>query len=409
MIPNYRHSAIPSRRPAGSVLVLDGSEVKLRLLAERQATKSVVHVDWVRFTTIRRNAPALSEDLLFPKQTVISTSIWDEVTRGEQFKKILSGLLDCDFSASAQAYELAAEVAQALGSDFSVSPEVKKGRDFYKFLWSIERNGVECGWVGFLASGDSPRQQSQSATIHCNLYGAACTFAAHGWNDRIADLVDGRDGVLTRCDLALDFFDGLAGGLDGVVADYRAGLCNVGGKRLKSSCIGDWLNGHERSLYIGSKEAGKQTNIYEKGDQLFGVMSASPWLRAELRYGNKLRVLSSDMLRRPADFFAGASDWHASLLLKADAIVSATSVPAEPRLQLETVEAECTRNLRWAFQTAAPTIAAAFQFLGDEFLELATNQKLPGRLQKFSSAELKRAFSGAFSRVSSVESPPAFA
>ena len=61
--------------------------------------------------------------------------------------------------------------------------------------------------------------------------------------------------------------------------------------------VGDWANGHARSFYIGSKEAGKQTNIYEKGDQLFGVETGSKWLRIELRYGNKLRVLSPEMLR----------------------------------------------------------------------------------------------------------------
>ena len=44
-------------RPAMSTLVLDGSEIKARLLAERTASKSVVHVDWVRFTCLLRNAP----------------------------------------------------------------------------------------------------------------------------------------------------------------------------------------------------------------------------------------------------------------------------------------------------------------------------------------------------------------
>jgi phage replication initiation protein len=49
-----------------STLVLDGSEIKARLLAERTASNSVVHVDWVRFTCLLRNAPAPSIDDLFP-------------------------------------------------------------------------------------------------------------------------------------------------------------------------------------------------------------------------------------------------------------------------------------------------------------------------------------------------------
>lgn len=394
-------------RPAKSSLVLDGSEVKLRLEAERVLSKSVVHVDWVRFTCLLRNAPLIGLDQLFPK----SDSIWDEATRQAQWQKILREIPDPDFSASQQALNLANEVCAALGSEYAVAPEIRKGHDFYRYRWGIERNGTECGWVGFLSSGESPRQQAQGRTIHCNLFGAACTFADHGWNDRLASIIEARDGDLTRADLALDFFDGLAGGLDGIVSQYKAGECDVGGKRLKSNCVGDWLNGRERSLYFGSKEAGKQTNCYEKGHQLFGPESGSDWLRIELRYGNKLRVLSPEILRRPADFFAGASDWHASMLLKADAIVEAEPVRCTGRLALETVEAEVTRNVRWLLHTAAATLSVAVQYLDtDQLWEFIGNSKLPGRLQKFSGSEIKRAFTSAFDRVSTVEgASPAFA
>lgn len=387
-------------RPAKSsaALVLDGSEVKARLLAERVASKSVVHVDWVRFTCLLRNSPAPALDDLFPPPSA-AVNIWDEGYRTLELRRILASLPDADFAASAQAKDLATEVAQALGDDYSVTPEVKKGHDFYRHRWSIERNGVECGWVGYLSSGDSPRQQSQARTIHCNLYGAACTFAAHGWRDRIATIIEDRGGDMTRCDLALDYFDGFAGGMNRVLEDYKNGLCDSGGKRLKCNMVGDWANHHARSFYMGSKEAGKQTNIYEKGDQLFGVEAQSKWLRIELRYGNKLRVLSPEMLRRPADFFAGASDWHASMLLEADAIATPEPVRCTPRLQLETVEAEVSRSLRWFRDVAAPSCAAAIEFLGfDELAAMVSNQKLPGRLQKFSLTEIRRAFAPAFNR-----------
>lgn len=379
-------------RPNQSPLVLEGSEVKLRLEAERAAHKTPVHIDWVRFTCLLRNAPAPSVDALFPK----TISIWDEDYRKAEMQKVLRDIPDAEFVPSAQALDLANELCVALGDGFVVAAELRKGHDFYKFRWSIERNGAECGWVGFLSSGDSARQQAQASTIHANIYGAACTFADHGWNHRIADVIDSHDAKLTRADLALDFFDGLPGGIESVEADYKAGRCDSGGKRLKSTIAGDWFNGAERSIYIGSREAGKQTNVYEKGDQLFGRDAKSPWLRAELRYGNKLRVLSSEMLRRPADFFAGASDWHQSLLILADTVAQPEKVPTEKRLAAQTVQAEVSRNIRWAFNTAAPTIAAAFKFLGSEFLELVTNQKLPGRLQKFSDTELQTAFSKSF-------------
>lgn len=394
-------------RPAKNALVLDGSEVKYRLLAERALSKTSVHVDWVRFTCLLRNTPAPLVENLFP----LSTSIWDSNARQAEFQKIFRELPDSDFAASTQAFNLATDVAKTLGADYSVAPEIRKGHDFYRFRWSIERNGSECGWVGFLSSGDSPRQQSQSRTIHCNIYGAACTFAEHGWNLRLADLVDDLDADITRADLALDFFDGIPGGIESVRQDYIDGLCNVGGKKLKCNQIGDWCNNRERSFYFGSKEAGKQTNVYEKGHQLFGVESGSEWLRAELRYGNKLRVLSADILRRPADFFAGASDWHQAMLLLADQLAQPEPVRCNGRLALETVSAEVTRNLRWMLNTASATLAVVINNLDTEKLwDFIGHSKLPGRLQKFSQSEIKKAYSSALERISTVEgASPAFA
>jgi len=117
-----------------------------------------------------------------------------------------------------------------------------------------------------------------------------------------------------------------------------------------------------------------------------------------------------DMLRRPADFFAGASDWHAAALAQADAAAIPQKVTAQARLPMETVEAECVRNIRWTLQTAAPSLAAAFKFLGnEEFLAFVCHQKLPGRLQKFMPAELGRSFAAAFGRLSQPEGAPAFA
>lgn len=387
-------------RPAKSSLVLDGNVVKARLIAERTASQSVVHVDWLRFTVQLRNAPAPAVEDLFPKKP---SNVWDECNRMAELHRLLATMPDADFAASAQAKDLAVQVAHDLGPDYVVAPEVRKGYDFYRYRWSIERNGVECGWVGYLSSGDSKRQAAQSKTIHANLYGAACTFAAPGWTKRLASLIERTQADITRCDLALDFFDGVPGScnyLQQTMDDYRAGLCNSGGKTPVSNTQGDWANHRARSFYFGSKEAGKQTNVYEKGHQLFGSDSGSPWIRIELRYGNKLRVLSPEMLRRPADFFAGASDWHAAVLLKADQVPLPEHVPCTPRLALETVEAEAARSIRWFRDVAAPTCAAAIEFLGfDELLAMVKDVKLPGRLTPFSLPEIRRAFGPAFARI----------
>lgn len=405
-------------RPAKSVLhkhsktcalVLDGNEVKARLVAERNRSAVPVHVDWLRFTVLLRNAPLPGVETLFPlpvaddaEESMTMHQRCEHGMRIARLRKLLAKLPDADFSPSSQALELAERVCEVLGPEFVVAVELRKGHDFYRHRWSIERNGQECGWVGFLASGDSPRQQAQAKTMHVNLYGSACTFAQHGWRDHMANLVDHLGGTITRCDLALDFFNGLKGGMARVLADYQAGLCDVGGKRPNCNMVGDWTEGGRkgRSFYIGSKEAGKQTNVYEKGAQLFGEQDATNWMRVELRYGNKLRHLPSDMLRRPSDFFAGASDWHAQLLREAGAIAPPQAVHCTRELVAQTVEAEVTRVIRWATTTAGQTLALFFKYCTTEqFAAVVEHRALPARLRRFSTNEIARAFSGAANRV----------
>jgi phage replication initiation protein len=387
-------------RPYWSALEVDGDTVRLRLTAERRISKTPVHVDWVRFTVLRRNVDALDIDTLFPlpKTEVL------ELTQVEMELAITAKRLplddlqgEDDFAASHEAMELAIEVSAALGKQFSVFPEPKKGMDFYKYRYSIELNGAECGWVGFLAASNSPHQAAQSKSLHVNIHGMACTFADTGWRDKIADICDDLQGKMTRVDLALDFFDGLNGGIEAINQDYKDGLCNVGGRKLKCNLVGDWNNGHDRSLYIGSRDSGKITNIYEKGDQLYGEKFNSEWLRIELRYGNQVRVLCSDMLRRPADFFMGASDWHMSILLLSDAIAIPEPVARNARLPIESVKAEVSRSLKWLHSTAAASLAVAFEYLGvEDFVSIVTNQKLPGRLSKFSREAIQEQMKPAF-------------
>lgn len=401
-----------------SVLVLDGNEVKLRLQAERVAHKTPVHVDWLRFTVFRRNtSPSFesfdkykrrSQDDCLP---VYQSEDYDYLSWGAQ-SKVIQRLCksfeaehqDPDFvDALHQSLDLANEVCKAMGEEFAPGKDLKNGKDFYKFRLPIERDGHECGWVGFLASSDSPSQLSQAQTIHVNIEGFACTFAAIGWPQRMAKVVDIHEGKITRVDLALDYFDGLGFSFSELQDQYKNGVFDVRGKRPKSKIAGDWFNDCERSLYIGCRKSGKETNIYEKGDQLFGRDSHSPWVRAELRLGNKLRVLDSEILRRPADFFAGASDWHALQIARMDASACPQSIPQEKQLERQTVLAEATRNIRWALTSAAPTVAAAFRFLSnDAFIELCdwTTKKLPGRLQKFTDDDLRTAFSQVMGTIS---------
>lgn len=383
-------------RPAQSALVVDGETVRLRLRADRAEGQSVIHVDWLRFTTCLREAP-FDLDLMFPPALEHATLAEANRARVDQVLRDLANTEN--FSPAAQALSLAREVVEVLGAQFSVAAEIRKGHDFYGHRWSIEFEGKECGWVGFGASGTSPRQRRQAETIHVNLYGTACTFARPGWQQPMAELVDRCDAHITRVDLAADFFDGYQGGIQGVFDGYKLGACDVGGKRPAFACHGDWANGAERSIYIGSREAGKQTNVYEKGHQLYGRESGCNWLRFELRYGNKLRDLPSDVLRNPDGFFAGASDWHACVLRELRADVGPQKIATKQRLEAETVDAEVHRNLTWLERTAAPTVAAALEFLSlEKLLSLVEFKRLPGRLSKYPREALRGAFDRALTR-----------
>jgi hypothetical protein len=85
---------------------------------------------------------------------------------------------------------------------------------------------------------------------------------------------------------------------------------------------------------------------------------------------------------------------------EAEAKALPVPIPTTPRLATESILAEVKRNARWLINTAAPSIALAFQYLGtDSFMELVTHQKLPGRLQKFTHREVASAYERAFKRI----------
>jgi phage replication initiation protein len=399
-----------------SPLVLDGSQVKLRLQAERTATGKAIHIDWLRFTVLIRNVVPTFESL--PSFKPLAGSKWDHYLKSVKYGSAeydnLSYLAQTQVirstieafekehrdpvfqGACAQAYDLARDIAKVLGPDFVVNTNLKKGQDFYRWRMSIDRAGHECAWVGFLASSESPDSHRQAQTIHANIQGHACTFAQHGWREKMADLIDLHAGKITRADLALDMFKGLGFDMWQLHHDYKEGAFNVRGKTPGCRVDGDWFNGVGRSLYIGCRKSGKETNIYEKGDQLFGPKAFDPWIRAELRYGNQLRVLPTSLLRNPDDFFAGASDWHAALLATVNAQAQAIPCPQEKQLDIQTVLAEVHRNVRWLKSSAAATVAAAMKYMDYEDLRLAVDPDynvLPGRLKKFSDADLRDAYS----------------
>lgn len=411
------------KRPSSSDLILENGEVKLLLQAERLHSSNLVHIDWVRFTVPIRFAPVPTVETLFPGPDTLGydyAAVRDGVSESElenrmrlrhyhrvKLVNMLREFEDADFSAHTQAFQMAEDVAEILGTGFVASSDVCKGKDFYRFRFNIERYGQPVGWVGFLSTSSGQRANAQAKTIHCSLEGKACTFARPGWREALADYIDEHRGLITRCDLALDFFEGVVGGFERFPVEYQAGLMDHMGHRPQHDTGGsiycDARSPNKgRSFYFGSRPAGKITNIYEKGLQLFGPKDASNWLRIELRYGNQKRVLKSDMLRRPDDFFAGASNWHTLMLAEAGAMATPEPVKTEPRLPEQTILAECVRNARWVIATAGKSLALAFKHMDFETLLqfIESCGEMPNRLSKFSKAEVERFYAQAFKQVS---------
>ena len=416
------------------LVLANNHEIKVRLHAAKVAEWSYIHIDWLRFTVNRRHAPVPSVELLFPQpdgaidyqaardgwsQSQIDAAHGEVRARRQRVVNLLRDLPDPDYHASSQAFTLAEEVAEILGKDYTADPLIQKGKDFYRFRIDILRKGHPVGWVGFLASGGGKRAENQNNTLHVNLEGMACTFAQRGWNDVIADYIEEHRGSITRIDLAADFMDGMSDKAHGDVferffEEYRSGLMDHLGHRPDSDVSGDHLSKKKgRSFYLGSRAGGKLTNIYEKGKQLFGKEDDSKWIRIELRYGNQKRVLMPDMLRRPADFFAGASEWHASILRELGVQAIPEPVKQEQRVQIQTIDAEVTRNARWFMNTAGASAVLAFIHLPKEkmcdlFKEF--ENKLPNRLRKFAVSEVESAYQRVFTKLAGGgRARPAFA
>lgn len=414
-------------------LVLRGREIKARLHIDNQRYGAHIHVDWLRFTVNRRHAPVPSIELLFPEPDTgidyqAAKDGWTEnermnahavvLSRRQRIVRLLRDMPDPDYDASTQAFTLAEDVATILGSEFRADTLIQRGKDFYRFRIDILRNDHPVGWVGFLSTNKGKRSDAQANTIHCNLEGMACTFAKPGWLDLMANYIDQHRGLITRIDLAADFFCGIAGGIERIPDEYKAGLMDHLGHRPVGLRGGTWdfkdpLENRGRSFYLGTRESGKLTNIYEKGKELLGKEDDSAWVRVELRYGNQKRLLPTDMLRFPASAFAGASEWHAGIVRELELQVIPMPIKCELRLATQTIEAEVTRNARWFMNTAGASAVLAFLNLPNSVMHSLFDEfknKLPNRLRKFAPAEVASCYEKAFTKLAgSGQASPAFA
>jgi phage replication initiation protein len=160
--------------------------------------------------------------------------------------------------------------------------------------------------IGALAYGG----ESQRGKWMLQLTGTGCQVVS-SWS-RLRKLLSGLDAALTRVDLCVDFLEGEYG-VQHAVDLYMMEQFNGGGNKPKSRCEGDWLMEQEgRTFYVGVPANGKGLRVYEKGKQLGDL--ASPWVRWEVQFGNRDRVIPLDILVRRDEFFAGAYKALAAIL-----------------------------------------------------------------------------------------------
>lgn len=348
-------------------LALEGQKVKLLCAERTTSADSGVVVDYLR-TTVTREA-------------LFASAI---PSKGEL---IVDGLqLDGEI-----VVDLATHFAKLLG--FTLG-ESRPGRDYYEHSFTIlNENGQEVASV----SGGG---ESQRGTFCFSLKGNGCTFAKHGWEQRLYDFFAPLSAKVTRIDLARDFFEGQYGYQQAVQA-FNDGEFSYRGRAPSKMAVGDLIDGHSTTFQVGKRESGKIFRGYDKGHQ-FKLMD-DKWWRSEVELRSNNRIIPLETLIRPASYFAGAYGFTARILEDV--------VPQKiPTLQ-KVAEASVERTIRWFERTVSPSLvhislAAGFDWLTDIAVDQAL-RPLPRSLQGISPASMKAGVMKALQRFSQTPSAPA--
>lgn len=389
--------------------VLQGNKVKFTLEAIEQANPNRVRVDWLRFTVPVDSfmVPFAPEFAAFERESLLfaAAARYEGVWRAQDASpdlasmavQITTGEGVVSRSAQSVAKQAAAELVERIGL-FSIGEPEASGMDFYASRCPVVFEGATVGYV--LAGGKSDRQRH---TVHVNLFGSACLHFSPLHLERIAQWVDQLGGWITRADLALDVWQGLD--VTEVRQAWIDGDFDVRGKRPGQKEHGSWTSGHSRTFEVGNRSTGKLMRAYEKGDELFGHEANDPWVRLEVELRNSHRIVDTDVIRRPADYFAGAYPYCASFLARLDLDVSAQRIPTHAEVKDKTAQAAVTRVVRWISNTAAPALAAVWNLGGDMVAEvIEKNQhRQARRLAGFSPADIQ----AAFHQVARAIAPPA--
>lgn len=134
--------------------------------------------------------------------------------------------------------------------------------------------------------------------------GRACHMIPN-WKRLVKFLSITRKGKITRIDCAHDDYEGTHT-VNHALRMFQEGLFNTGGREPSLDHRGNWFNpdGKGRTLYIGSGKNGKLLRVYEKGMQLGAKFH--PWVRWEIQYGNRDRIIPWEAVLEPGKYLAGS-------------------------------------------------------------------------------------------------------
>jgi phage replication initiation protein len=225
--------------------------------------------------------------------------------------------MTCTFAMQA---EQASAMVRAIGFAIGKQVQAVERRVRYGFSEGVVIHawtGREFVEVGTLCWGG----EAQRGRAMLEIPGSSCGLV--DWpamRDLVESLPESR---LTRVDVAVDLHDG-AYSVDDAVFWVGEGRFNCKGRNPSTRIDGDWLRTFEssgfgdgpysvwprprsekgRTLYVGKASNGKGLRVYEKGRQLGDPQSE--WVRFEVQFGNRDRVLPFELLTEPDRFFAGA-------------------------------------------------------------------------------------------------------
>lgn len=185
---------------------------------------------------------------------------------------------------------ICSELVRLFNVDASSIERQKTGGSGYKHRAKF--SGGQILWGGV----------NQRGTINVSISGEGCA-KIEAWQT-VAAWLASQQAKLTRVDLAHDDFTCETFSIEKLREWYEAGEFGLGGRQPEAQLVDDLGSGKGRTFYVGNRKNGKLLRGYEKGKQLGDP--ASPWVRVEVEWHDKSRVLPYDMLTRPGQYLAGA-------------------------------------------------------------------------------------------------------